>query len=52
MSEGIEIGADVEASAGVHTAGDKILALHRLVDSDISDEDFRARARELLGPKP
>lgn len=49
---GLSVGAAVEASAGVHTAGEKVLALHTLIDSEISDEDFRAQAREVLGPKP
>lgn len=49
---GLSVGANVEASAGVLTAGEKVLALHKLLDSDISDKDFRALAREVLGPKP
>lgn len=52
MSEPLIIGTSLEASADVSTAGDKILELHKLVDAQITDADFRAQTRKLLGPKP
>jgi len=48
----IVIGASIEATASVYTAGEKVLALHALIASDITDAAFRAQAKEILGPTP
>lgn len=52
MSEPLVIGTNCEASADVSTAGDKILELHELLEAQITDAEFRAQTRKLLGPKP
>lgn len=52
MSEPLIIGTSLEASAGLMTAGEKVLLLHKLISSDLDDAEFRRAVGKVLGPKP